>query len=531
MDEYLDSEEHIYENVVSSSRYKYNKILNGILNSFTLKKRDKYPPPPTTPPPPTAIEQSSSPMMMVYDDNTNSCEFYENSYTSCEDDNIYENLEFFDAYDDSKFMHTDSALDEWMRNLATEIEDYETDNFIFIKSIPSVLQTTSVITHRNISKSELTTNFLKALWREDRIGMMSFLLETFSSLLRIQSQVTATVVADIKSSSFVQKKKSKKHRPQRREGENYRKKLENVILSSSLNALMITYNQSLKFYFALSQRCEAFSSRLSSSDVSSSEAFVVTIRRHFKLIFYSRRDRREFYRTLELILAHKLSEINQLKASVVVKYRENRESIYQPIWTCQSSSCNSKRSAIILNENIYAQLVLPSDDNEWEIDDEFSFVTSVNNKNNDTTMTTQNISEFRRVWIFYGDNVEQNKIVYDQESFMHSLNSTLVHSSECLEQEEEHKIVNSEKMIIDEKYLAPVEAWKLQLRAPCFMEDEEDFVSQARINSTFFFRLTFFIYCEFQIVNDSILSANFCSSNNSSNDSLESDLLSKSVSL
>lgn len=460
-------DEHIYENVVSVTRYKYNKILNGIFNSFT-PKRDKLPTPSSSPP----IHRSLR-------DDMSSCEFYENSYTSCEDDNIYENLEFFDAYDDDNFLHNVSALDDWLRNLSREIDDYETDNYIFIKSIPSVLQAQcGSITHRNVSKSEITLNFLKSLWQEDRVGMMSFLLETFSNLLRLQ-QSTVSVEMDNEPPSV---KKREKFSSRRRR--NYQQKLELVILSSSLNSLIITYNESLKFYFALSQRSKTFHSRLSAGDVSVVEV-LVTIRKNFRIKFASKSERKEFYKRLKLILSHKLSEIDQLNSAVAL--RENCENIYQPIWTCQSSSTTDKRSAMVISENIYAQLMTNecvADEHEWEIDDEFSFVTSMMIRNNNyiedkTAIMTADMSAYRTVWILYNDdNPTRNKIIYDQNSFMKSLNS----ASDCSFQQEsplsENKsIISTQTMQISEKILNSVECWKNDLRRPCNMEDEEDFVS------------------------------------------------------
>lgn len=466
MDEYCDSEEHIYENIGNTSRYKYNKILYGIINSFSLKKREKFPSPSSSP----TIHRS------FYDDNItamNSCEFYDNSYTSCEDDNIYENLEFFDAYDDSNFLHTDTALDDWMRNLVYDIDDYETDNYIFIKSIPSVLQANCVISHRNqhVSKSEITLNFLKSLWSEDRVGMMSFLLETFSSLLRMQSQVTPPPMDALAALQEIQNSPKKKLTSSRSKRQRRRDIYRKLILSSSLNLLMITYNRPLKCYFALSL-CEAFSLRLPS--LSSDLKIIVAIKRSFKLQFNTKNDQKEFYRTLKFIFAN-------VRNSAVVKIRENSEEIYEPIWTCQScQTSTNKRSAMVISENIYAQLMTPTDDSEWEIDDEFSFVL-----NGDAMMTTEKLSPsaFTSVIILYSDeNFELNKIIYDREAFTKSLSKSTNSGSELVEQlASEHKEIivesSSENMTIDEKYFEPIEAWKKMIKMPSYMEDEEDIVS------------------------------------------------------
>lgn len=466
------SDEHIYENVVSGTRYKYNKILNGNFNSFTTK-RDKFPiPPPSSSP---SIHQS------VYDDM--SCEFYENSYTSCEDDNIYENLEFFDAYDNDNFLHNDSALDEWLRNLSHDIDDYETDNYIFIKSIPSVLQAQYGCPLRNISKSEITLNFLKSLWREDRVGMMSFLLETFSNLLKLQNHPQQTAIASAVEESSQSVKKRRKSSLCRRK--NYQQKLEYVILSSSLNSLMITYSKSLKFYFALAQQSETFS-RLSAGNVSIFEV-LVTIRRNFNFKFATKCEQKEFYKQLKLILIHKLNEIDQLSPAVELREPiKDVECIYQPIWTCQS--LNDKRSAMVINENIYAQVMtskdcVADDHDEWEIDDEFSFMTSkmITDNHSDATLAamTAASSAYKSVWILYSDeNVELNKIIYDQSLFVKSLNSPIDFDSQLESPLSEIKIlINSENMNITENILAAVEVWKNELRMPYNMEDEDDIVS------------------------------------------------------
>lgn len=495
MDEYCDSEEHIYENIVSStSRYKYNKILYGFINSFSLKKRDKIPTPP-----PLIHRSASDEGNKNIDNNTDmtSCEFYENSYTSCEDDNIYENLEFFDAYDDDNFVHIDCALDDWMRNLAYDIDDYETENYIFVKSIPSVLQQTNyMISHRNqhVSKSEITLNFLKSLWREDRVGMMSFLLETFSSLLRIQSQnvtIPINVGENSKASEHSRDMEVTENSPKkftrlkRRRRDIYRK----LILSSSLNSMMITYNKSLKFYFSLSL-CEAYRSR---QQPLSNGIIIYLIKKSFKFKFNSKREKREFYEALKIIFLNENHVITRRKLT-------NQEIIYQPLWTCQSSTntTTNKRSAMMINENIYAQLMTPMDDSEWEIDDEFSFVLNASdailmNKIMTTEKlslpTAQQPSAFRSVLILYSENnSEFNKIIYDRESFKRSLsnNSNSLSSASELASCGEHKTVDNknienlsgEKMKIDEKYLAPVEAWKIQIQSPSYMEDEDDIVSK-----------------------------------------------------
>jgi hypothetical protein len=244
---------------------------------------------------------------------------------------------------------------------------------------------------------------------------------------------------------------------------------------------MITYNKSLKFYFALSQQSETFTSRLSAGDVSVAEV-LVTIRKSFELKFASKSERKEFYNRLKLILAHKLSEIDQLSAAVELR-ENNCENIYQPIWTCQSSI--DKRSAMVISENIYAQVMTNecvADDHEWEIDDEFSFMTSmmITNNHSDATLAamTAASSAYKTVWILYNDeNPELNKIIYDQNSFMKSLNSPSNLSSPQESPLSENKLlISSENMKISEKILDAVEVWKNELRMPCNMEDEEDFV-------------------------------------------------------
>lgn len=499
--ESMNYAEHIYENV--TNRYKY-KIFNGILNSFTskardlklLRKRDKH-----------ILNYSSmnvrnSPHHDDYDDsgnnNNNTTKTYdayddknhkqfqrnnecedENSYTSCEEDNIYENLDFFN---DANYFYNDS-LDDWMQSLSHDIADYEMDNIMFVKSIPSVFNIRQPrCRRRQLNKSEITVNFLKILWNgENNVDMMSLLLQTFSNLLRdqcttqTQESMRETATSATQNNGVEQvvslKKLGKKQNLKKIDKKIYQKFVKRVILSLSLNSLMITYSKSQKLVSALV--CSELFFKLPSS-VRVTQ-LIAAIKIHFKFA------REEIVLTRRL-LKYKFDEIKVQKAIASAS-----ESIYQQIWTCQTIAHDDSAKAIINNENIYATIecVRESDDNQWEIDEEFSFM---NAKIGATSMTNQYNNDddhYKTVWVLYSDeNPANNKFFYDS-SYTNYLNSTKDNrrdeSASEVECERELKSIEINRDI-PEKYYESVDAWKVILRSPHYMEDEEDIVSGLKLN-------------------------------------------------
>ncbi|KAG5678281.1 hypothetical protein PVAND_007969 [Polypedilum vanderplanki] len=506
--------EHIYENV--TNRYKY-KIFNGIINSFTskardlsmLKRGDKQ-----------ALNYSS--MNSQHDSDTyddlNSLEQFENyadecdhanSYTSCAEDNIYENLEFFD----NEIYHNES-LSDWMRHLVHETADYEMDNIMFVKSIPSIFNVRqSRVMKRNFNRNEITMNFLRTLWnREDQhMDTMTLLLQAFSSLLRDQNKhsIYSSSATSVTKENTMEKVSSKKLTKslKKLDNRNYQK-YQCVILSVSLNSIVITYSRSQKFYFSLV--CSEVFFKIPSNV--RARSLVSAIKINFVFNFANKSDEIEFYKQLQKLVKFKLRE---RRVKVLEEIAKSNESIYQQIWTCQSNANDDdSNKRTIKSENIYASLeqIRASDDNEWEIDEEFSFKSGAYDNYFESAMNQNNNNDddYKTVWVLYSDeNPDLNKFYYDS-SYMSYLNSTKDNNAESkiIQSEIQESNATTISHDIPQKYFESVDAWKVLLRSPYYMEDEEDI-----------------------FINDSVLSVNFPSYYDTEDESNKSVNVSSNFSL
>jgi hypothetical protein len=517
-----NSDEHIYENV--TTRYNKYGILNGILSGFTsrakdfnilTRKRDKYTEIINECPSPMNEFNFNSSTFTQFDDDTSIFERnfeyqmdYDNSYTSCEDDNIYENLEFFT---DENFNY--SALNDWMLNLTMNVEEYDSENIMFVKSIPSVfsVKRKSLDYHRKLNRNQITLNFLKILWnRENNVDIMSLLLQTFSNLLRDQNKQSSAKCNSTDCSSLVTKKsteevslkKLKKSKKKIDKNNIYQQKFENVILSSSLNILVITYNKSQKFYFLL-----AYSEILFKLPTGVKlNQIIYAIKNNYKFNFRTNFEEIEFFKYLRRLLNHKLKQIRtkpeQLNNDNDEAIENNSENIYQQIWTCQSISNDDDKPVIIISsENIYSSLdyARVDDDSEWEVDDEFSFMNAKVLMTDDKIMMNQ--EHYKTIWVYYNDeNPEYNRIFYDSlgTDSIHTLKKEDIHRHDIIEEESLYSdAISLSNDVVEEDLLTQVirnlpndvkkseitqslsdsvDAWKVLLRAPNYCEDEEDFV-------------------------------------------------------
>lgn len=520
-----NSDEHIYENL--TTRYNKYGILNGILSGFTSKpkvlniltrKRDKYTEIINECPSPMNEFNFNSSTFTQFDDDTSIFERnfeyqmdYDNSYTSCEDDNIYENLEFFT---DENFNY--SALNDWMLNLTTNVEEYDSENIMFVKSIPSVfsVKRKSLDYHRKLNRNQITLNFLKILWnRENNVDIMSLLLQTFSNLLRDQNKQSSAKCNSTDCSSLVTKKstekvslkKLKKSKKKIDKNNIYQQKFENVILSSSLNILVITYNKSQKFYFLL-----AYSEILFKLPTGVKlNQIIYAIKNNYKFNFRTNFEEIEFFKYLRRLLNHKLKQIrtkpeqlnNDGDDDEEAIENNNSENIYQQIWTCQSISNDADKPVIIINsENIYSSLdyARVDDDSEWEVDHEFSFMNAKVLMTDDKMM---NQNYYKTIWVYYNDeNPEYNKIFYDSlgTDSIHTLKKEDIKRNDIIEEESIYSdAISLSNDVVEEDLLTQVirnlpndvkkceitqslsdsvDAWKVLIRAPNYCEDEEDFV-------------------------------------------------------
>jgi len=522
-----NSDEHIYENV--TTRYNKYGILNGILSGFTSKakefniltrKRDKYTEIINECPSPMNEFNFNSSTFTQFDDDTSIFERnfeyqmdYDNSYTSCEDDNIYENLEFFT---DENFNY--SALNDWMLNLTTNVEEYDSENIMFVKSIPSVfsVKRKSLDYHRKVNRNQITLKFLKILWnQESNVDIMSLLLQTFSNLLRDQNKQSSAKCNSTDCSSLVTKKstekvslkKLKKSKKKIDKKNNiYQQKFENVILSSSLNILVITYNKSQKFYFLLAYSEILFKL---STGVKLNQ-IIYAIKNNYKFNFRTNFEEIEFFKYLRRLLNHKLKQIRTKPEQLnnddgddeEAIENNNSENIYQQIWTCQSISNDDDKPVIIINnsENIYSSLdyARVDDDSEWEVDHEFSFMNAKVLMTDDKMM---NQNYYKTIWVYYNDeNPEYNKIFYDSlgTDSIHTLKKEDITRNDIIEEESIYSdAISLSNDVVEEDLLTQVirnlpndvkkceitqslsdsvDAWKVLIRTPNYCEDEEDFV-------------------------------------------------------
>lgn len=496
-------DDHIYENI--TNRYKY-RILNGIISSFASKakdfnlltrKRDKYIQVDDCPS--SVNEYNTNLPCVILNDDTSIFERnfeyqmdYENSYTSCEDDNIYENLEFFN--DDS---FDNSSLNDWIMNLTHDVAEYENDNIMFVKSIPSVfsVKSNSQKFYRQLNRSQITLNFLKILWDGENVDIVSLLLHTFSNLLRDQNkQRHSTECNSTDCSSLVTKVSTEKvslkklNKSKKKIDKRIYQKFENVILSSSLNILVITYNKSLKFYFLLAHSEIIFQLP---TGVNLNQ-IICAIKKNFTFKFVSNIEENEFYKITRRLLHHKLKEIsakshedNKTDNTSAIVEKNHSENIYQQIWTCQSI-LNDDKGVIINSENIYSSVdyARAADDNEWEVDHEFSFMNAKVLTGDEIMMNQNNNNNYKSIWVYYNDeNPEYNKIIYDKSSIksLHSkkdikININVV-EEEDLYSDVYRPITDVSKIEISKNFFGSVDAWKILLRSPNYCEDEEDIVS------------------------------------------------------
>jgi hypothetical protein len=518
--EYQD--EHIYENV--SNRYKY-KLFNGILSSFTSKakdlnlrrKRDKHI---LNNNRHTNLHHSDENHIDDDDDDDNDfiCkrnhgfndETRGNSYTPCEDENIYENLEFLSCAEDSgdnfsddnncAYDYSDASINDWMMNLSNEISDYETENFIFIKSIPSVFSGSNLVQRRRkFSKTEITMSFLKTLWNiEHRADMMNTLLQTFANLLQQQNIFSASQSSDCATKSVcfkvagvshsLKKLKESKYMNRKHDKRSYQI-LVHLILSTSLNSLMITYSKSEKVYFTLAHSGIILNLP---SDVHV-KRIVSAINFNFKIKFRSHHEKKEFVEALKLILERKKQSdiqnqaLNRTQVVTIVSdtqvknkiIKKNDENIYQQIWKFQTISNDDR---IIMNDenDIYDSFEDISNDKDWEVTDEFSFMSSENQKI--PIITEKMIQEtcYQTVWVLYDNkSPELNQIYYNNEPCHSTTLSERVVIESLVNENNSEKdyflIEPPEK--VPEKYFESVMAWKNSLRNPDNYDDEDDVVS------------------------------------------------------
>lgn len=407
------------------------------------------------------------------------------SYFSCDEDNIYENLNFsFQSWQQDETVLENDSLHNWLKMLYSDVEDYDSDDIMITKSIPGIhknrmcsFDTEDFIT-QNVTntdsvlekfKFEIVQKCFMAIWKQESEndilnGLYLFLNDIFATYFRrnnSNNNNTANIVINNDKLSEVELLKT----PSEVYDSSFKsrdkktvQKLENFILSVTLNRILITYNASLKFYFALdsAQVFQVYGADI----VKLWKLYRSTLLNNPKLLKADKRELRVFLRTLSYIFRQKkLSKAieSEVKIEQEEKIIAQVENIYQPIWQW-TTDCKS----------------VQIHDEDWEIDTEFSFFNAKNEKQN----TSENM--FKTICVLYcNENPDLNKIIFSYNS------SSIISCNETkFDITENEKLSDPKNMIQlhdssygdEEHEFSSVTAWKDQIRLPFYAEDEEDLI-------------------------------------------------------
>lgn len=433
------------------------------------------------------------------------------SYTSCHDENIYENLDFKYSciYErDAQLLQENDSLNFWVRNLSNEIENYENETILSVKSIPSRIESfnccynmmnpnwgiqTGAMIQRPLNddaiRYELFRKVYTSSWaHDDESEMLNSMIYIYNKYLR--NQKTRDNATDDRNTIMRTPTTTTETDMIVDSPETFTSIDTTSVILSSLNPLMITYDDCLKFYFALATFHSIDWCCVRKAQIYKfSKLFIKNNAHQLRLI--TDKQLISFCHSLKLILSRaalkwKAHEIKAIESDEKVIEESPKfvqeESIYQPIWKCKTSACDT-----IKGENIYAQfdfMTAPVDDNEWEIDDEFSFVVARENEQkimNESDVI--NTPKFSKVCILYSDEDENlNKILYsyDSTSFIGCVSADKVllsSESHDTENESHVELAGQALPLAGFEKFDSVEAWKfLLLKDSNFLEDEEDMV-------------------------------------------------------
>ena len=437
--------EHIYENVPRKRKSLSELLLNLRVRTreLSLKNYAKKLKP-------KMIENRKNAMNDGFLDD-------ESSYTACNEENIYENLDFSVESKEEIIELENYALKSWLHMLSYEAEDYGDDEYMIPKSVPSKQniicasesdshikprQNDVTVTHAESELDKFKLDILKkcfaAIWRQETeneilSGLYLFLNDIFATYFRKsrewakENMETRERVDDAEKCISVDKKKAVQ-------------KLETFILSTSLNRLTITYNRSLKFYFALES--SQFLAGVELNSILKLARFYILHNCDY-LNLKSKSDLRNFSRTLKLILKNCYRDQNQKAVEYVESTSVIEENIYEPIWDCVN------RYESIYEPVNYVQDKSVRDDDYWVVDAEFSYLPK-----NQITVARENM--FKTVQI------------------IHRVKSDSV---ERLSQFTEDDGSSPPDGMIQTEFDS-VKAWKGLLRNPFYNEDEEEFVNR-----------------------------------------------------
>lgn len=459
--------EHIYENI----SVRRNRSISDLLIKYMRKFKPKM------------IENDKNLSLMSAKTFQSYCEILYNeneeneqnfTYLPCHEENMYENVNFnFQiCWEDDENVMKNESLFNWLEMLSSDTEAYESTDMMMTKCIPSrnknvtcsynMNNQADFVTHSandfalDQYKLSIIYKCFSAIWQQDSENeilnsLYGFLNEIFAAYFKKSSSYgpMKAVENEIKNKKNVQLSKmcensSSNYMPAYKSvDKKINRKLETFILSVTLNRLTITYSESLKFFFAL-EHSQAF------------QYFDVKPSKLIKSYWNSPNTNREFILTLKLIFSNRSRQNNSIKYQPTAV----EENIYQPIWKWQTD-CNG----MIRNDDDSVKILSDTDDQDWEIDSEFSFV----------DVKVQKSQMYNPITILYSiENPELNRIIY-------SLKSTQL-SKEDNTNKTFHLPVNDGEAqlgialpIHDVEYNS-VSEWKNLLKQPFYLEDEEDVV-------------------------------------------------------
>lgn len=419
------------------------------------------------------------------------------SYTSCQEENIYENLNFTFQHNwsENEIVCENEALKSWLEQLTFDTVDYETNEIMITKCIPSkhknilcnfeasptyvefigkVSDDPNVNSTLEQYKLDILNKCFAAIWKQETEtevlnNLYVFLNDIFSSFFK--RNATQVVTAKIVQTTTSKVKRRRKNREnvdgtalcKTRDKETIQR-LETFILSVTLNRLTISYDKCMKFYFAL-ESCQT----LCFLGSETTKLFKFVRFNHSFLKLKTRKDLVRFLKQLQLIFVNRaLIEERKETKSVesiddelsVKEIIVEEENIYQPIWNWHSDSKS-------LDE---------LDDNDWEIDSEFLFFSAKSQRH-----FSPHENMFNTVCILYSEeNPELNRILYQYKSSSNIINDKVEETSTSGACDEESEVISTAQKSesrLDIHEPDSVTAWKILLRQPFYCEDEEDLVN------------------------------------------------------
>lgn len=426
-------------------------------------------------------------------------EFYESEEKLNEcDDHIYENLRFDSMKYDNITLPEDDSVVFWLKHLSNNIYIYEDEDPIFyVKRVPSKdnffnccselnfsydkpkmnYYNTDDLTANELEFSELITsseycdNEHETFTSDEKdfidgwdslthcdsgTDLLGGLLEIFDSYFCDHNTIKHTdpIIHDLIDNQSAQRLQTIKSQEHNFKSINY------ILSSVSLNKIVISYDKCLKFYFKNYCFVERRKFRINSAKFPKNRA-----NRNFGLL------KIDTMENIDCVDDNMKYEINDI--SVVDSVNENN---YEKLW--ETVGCSVKN--IEEDEHIYVALTplcaVDIDENEWEIDSEFSFQKINSGYNSDFGDSIG----LRPICILLSDvDSNQNQIVYNydrsQSVFQYNSENHVPHGrkqslNDCQEQIQQPP--TNEKDICSES----VVSWKKLLRHVYYCDDEEDVV-------------------------------------------------------